>query len=254
MNDEPSSSLNVPITIGNNSSMHMFIDSGCSQTIIPPEFYKQAMGRLVESDTELLKTQGMINTELTTNLGAQKTSKVYVVEGFHAEPLLGYEDAEELGFIKIHKEGRSPTQAEQGTGHTVKKVDHQERENAEGKAQKTSTKTEETPVEIPNKIRKYLKTKVITHPTEEIKIPKDEVEKVSDLVEKFKGSVFEENKVGKIKTAPVHLEYINDFKPQQPHFRNVPMHYRERVSALLQFPREQKVITDVDPRKLMTAS
>jgi hypothetical protein len=36
---------------------------------------------------------------------------------------------------------------------------------------------------------------------------------------------------------------------KQPTFRNIPVHYQDRLSELLQFLREQGVITDVDPRK-----
>ena len=39
------------------------------------------------------------------------------------------------------------------------------------------------------------------------------------------------------------------FQPKQPTFRNIPVHYQDKVSDLLQFLREQGVITDVDPRK-----
>ena len=49
-------------------------------------------------------------------------------------------------------------------------------------------------------------------------------------------------------TDPTHLEYDDKFVPEQPRFRNIPMHYRQEVSKHLKFLREQKVITDVDPR------
>jgi len=41
----------------------------------------------------------MLEVELENAKGAKTSSKVYVVEGHEAEPLLGDKDAEELGFI-----------------------------------------------------------------------------------------------------------------------------------------------------------
>ena len=54
----------------------------------------------------------MLEVELENAKGAKTSSKVYVVEGHEAEPLLGDKDAEELGFIIFNKEGREPTQEE----------------------------------------------------------------------------------------------------------------------------------------------
>ena len=69
------------------------------------------------------------------------------------------------------------------------------------------------------------------------------------LVEKFKGLVFSQNKIGKLKTPPIHLEYDQTFQPIQPMFRNVPIHYQPQVSELLEFLCNEGVVTDVDPRK-----
>ena len=66
---------------------------------------------------------------------------------------------------------------------------------------------------------------------------------------KFKGIVFDDERVGKMTTPPIHLEYDANFKPEQPCFQNVPIHYQPAVSKLLEFLREQGVITDVDPRE-----
>ena len=101
---------------------------------------------------------------------------------------------------------------------------------------------------IPSKIRTNLQPEVNTHPTKEIIIPKEEVQKVANLVEKYRSSVFEENKVGKIKTKPIHLDYDEEFSLRQPRFYNIPFHYQKPLSKLLQFLREQGVISDVDPR------
>ena len=113
-------SLKVPISVGKSEPMSMFIDSGVKFTVIPPEKYSESMGMVEESDMNfrswgaknILKTHGMISTTLRTNRGAMKKTKVYIVEGFSAEPLLGYEDAEELGFITICRDGRAATTSE----------------------------------------------------------------------------------------------------------------------------------------------
>ena len=210
----------------------------------------------------------MIQTVITTRRGAKKKTKVYIVKGFNAEPLLGYDDAEELGFITICREGRAPNDEEtqgcviqkvniEGEGEDVNSTEvsrHSERGNEEpaeagntpSRKHQGSSKKQES---IPNKIRKHLKKTVITHPQDEIKIAAEEVKRVNDLVNQYLGSVFDENKVGKLKTKPIHLEYKKGFKPEQPPFRNIPIHYQEHLSALLRFLRQQKVITDADPRK-----
>ena len=52
-----------------------------------------------------------------------------------------------------------------------------------------------------------------------------------------------------MKTKPVHLDFEEDFRPIQPKFRNVPIHYRKPLSRLLNFLRQQEVISDADPSK-----
>ena len=142
MNDDPSTSLEVPIAVGGEEPMSMFIDSGVKYTVIPPEKYDKSMGEIVEPDTnfrawgsdELLNTKGMIHTVITTKRGATKVTKVYLVEGFNAEPLLGCLDAEDLGFITICREGRAPTENET-TGCIIKKVNlEEEREDEKEEA------------------------------------------------------------------------------------------------------------------------
>ena len=266
MDDDTAGSLNVPITVGHDKPIIMYIDSGVKYTVIPPEKYNDSMGRIEEPDINfrawgaenLLRTKGMVRTELTTKRGAKKNTKVYIVEGFNAEALLGYDDAVELGFITIRQEGRAPK--EEAHNCTIKKVKldiNEENKDLSGMTTQIPQATNATQrvkekheVEsIPSKIRKHLHKTVTTHPTEEIKIPQAEVDKVNNLVQEYLGPVFHENKVGKLKSAPIHLDYEQNFKPVQPRFRNIPIHYQERVSALLNFLREQKVITDVDPQK-----
>ena len=70
----PLTSLEVPIALGGEEPMSMFIDSGVKYTVIPPEKYYKSMGKIVEPDTnfrgwvsdELLNTKGMVHTVITT--------------------------------------------------------------------------------------------------------------------------------------------------------------------------------------------
>ena len=99
----------------------LFTDTGSDKTIIPPSHYTKGMGQLVATDTrlrawgsdKLLDVKGMIHAKLETEKGATAHTKVYVVNGYQPEPLLGDADAEALGFVIFNKEGREPTQEEQ---------------------------------------------------------------------------------------------------------------------------------------------
>ena len=131
----------------------MYIDSGCKFSIIPPSHYKKSMGVITNHDTnlrawgssEMLDIKGMITTALSTTLGAKKTAKVYIVDGFHPEPLLGATNAEDLGFIEVYKEWRQPT--------PEKDCDQSNKEHNCIKQ-----------VGIPQKIREKLSIEVDTHP------------------------------------------------------------------------------------------
>lgn len=227
----------VPIKAG-ATTIQMFIDSGCDFTIIPPTCYQKQMGEIVENDTnlrawgasELLNVKGMIITQLTTEQGAKTTSKVYIVDGFHPEPLLGSKDAADLGFLNINKKGRPPTEEE------AKDIKH---------TRKIDSRSNDT---IPQKIRNNLGITVNARPKDNDPTPETELNKVMETVQEYKGTVFDDHKVGNLKTKPIHLEYDGNYIPDQPRFRNVPIHYQPEVSKLLKFLREEEVITDVDPR------
>ena len=240
----PTSELWVTINVGGNN-MDMYIDSGCDFTIIPPSHYTPTMGVITENDTnlrawgaeDLLDVKGMIHTTLATQQGAKRETVVYIVDGFYPEPLLGAKDAEELGFIAINKEGRKPTEQE--------KSNRMRRVNQSLDIQKEEEDDDNTPV----RKRNAVPVKITTHPGDTEMIPAAEREKVMKLVETYKSTVFDDRKIGKINTTPIHLEYDENFIPEQPRFRNVPIHYQPEVSKLLNFLREQGVITDVDPRE-----
>ena len=86
-----------------------------------------------------------------------------------------------------------------------------------------------------------------THPPH-IEANPTEISRIHELVDKYKGLVFDDNKVGCIKTDPIHIEYDERPIPRQPPFRNIPLHYQQDVTDLLNFLRNEGVITDVDPR------
>ena len=158
--------------------------------------------------------------------GAKTSSKIYIVEGYQAEPLLGEKDAEELGFITFNKDGRVPTSEECGSIRALQPS-------------------------IPQKLRDNLKIDVDTKPAIAVPDPisSEGRKMITELVERYKGSVFDDKKIGLMKIPPIHLDYDPSHHPKQPTFRNVPVYYQDKLSELLQFLREQGVITDVDPRK-----
>ena len=218
----------------NGVSRNLFTDTGSDYTIIPPEIYDPKMGKIHMPDiclrawgaTDNLKIVGMIQPLLVTKRGAKTRSKIYIVEGYEAEPLLGDLDAEELGFITFNKEGREPNQEEASAIRAL------------GPS-------------IPQKLRDNLNVDVETKPKISMSgsISMEGREKINKLVNRYKGSVFDDSRIGLMKIPPIHLDYDTNFQPKQPTFRNIPAHYQERVSDLLRFLREQGVITDIDPRK-----
>ena len=94
--------------------MNLYCDTGSNVTIITPAMYRQSMGKVVAAksylrawgSSEYLDTKEMFKTTLTIASGASKRTWVYVVAGARPEPLLGDHDAEDLGIISLHPEGR----------------------------------------------------------------------------------------------------------------------------------------------------
>ena len=105
----------VNVKIG-ESKVKLFTDTGSEFTIIPPSLYENSMGRILPAETNLrawgardnLDVKGMIHTTITNEKGASSTSKVYIVNGNHPEPLLGAPDAKNLGFITFNSGGKDP--------------------------------------------------------------------------------------------------------------------------------------------------
>ena len=128
--------------------------------------------------TENLEIKGMLEVELENEKGAKTSSKVYVVEGYEAEPLLGDKDAEELGFIIFNREGREPTLEECASINRVES-------------------------NIPQKLRDNLNISVDTKPVVDVSnqlTPKGRKD-IEEVVDRYKGSVFDDTKIGCMKTS-----------------------------------------------------
>ena len=103
----------VTVRVG-GQALSLFADTGCKNTIITPRQYKQCMGEVEAADTRLrawgsktyLDIKGMIETTLVAGGGAKTRSKVYIVDGYKPEGLLGDTDAEELGIITFNGDGK----------------------------------------------------------------------------------------------------------------------------------------------------
>ena len=245
--------------------VNLFSDTGSRYTIIPPEFYHPKMGKLRKPTTRLrawgskvsLDVRGMFHTTLVTKKGARKDTVVYIVAGYMPEALLGDADAEDLGIIRFSGEGRDPTESElkMMTNMTSKMEDNNIRKVTGSRKEQTTTypntpscTSVKSPESIAEKIRNRLGVTVVTNKPPPEPVPADEQARVLQLVDEFKGTVFT-NKIGCMKTSPVVLDFDPKFKPTQPPFRPIPIHYREKISEHLQKLREEGVITDVDPRK-----
>ena len=226
-------SKEVPVKIG-GIPLKLFTDTGSDHTIIPPSQYTTAMGEMVKADTKLrawgsttlLDVKGMIHTKLQTEKGATTNTKVYVVDGFRPEPLLGDKDAEDLGFVSFNKYGRDPTIEE-------KEYCSINRNHC-----------------IPEKVRQGLNVEVTTKRPNTPEISQECKNKTMALLQTYKGSVLSDNKIGKLQCQPVSLPSNTHFQPTQPPFRNIPIHYQGKVSNLLTFLRENDVIEDVDPKEI----
>ena len=228
--------------------MNLFSDTGSHYTIIPPDLYRPAMGKVVAADTILrswgskkpLDVKGMFTTDLVTRRGARKQTQVYVVAGHRPEPLLGDTDAEDLGFVTFDPKGRKATEEEEQL--------KQKELSAAGKTEGVTVRNIKAGSSIPDKIREGLGVEVITQKEAQEQVPASEIAKTMLIVDQFKGSVFN-NHIGLIKTDPIKYNFDPKIKPTQPPYHPVPLHYRDKLSKHLQYLREEGVITDVDPRQ-----
>lgn len=264
----------VNVKIG-ECKVKLFTDTGSEFTIIPPSLYEKSMGRIVPAETNLrawgarnnLDVKGMFHTTITNEKGASNTSKVYIVNGYHPEPLLGAPDAENLGFITFNVDGKEP-KASFETNHktcesiktlkqvstsTIKKTSagtgnkgrnrltetsHPESYSTDvGNAEKEALKHAPTSREesqttkqkmcIPEKIRDKLNIEAISQGEEPTNTSTEGKKKLEKPLDDFKGLVFDENRIGKLKGEPVHLDYNADHKPQQPNQASTPTQHRD---------------------------
>ena len=93
---------------------------------------------------------------------------------------------------------------------------------------------------IPQKLRDNLSITVDTKPVvdESDQLTSKGRKEIEGVVNRYKGSVFDDTKIGCMKIQPIHLDYDAEFKPRQPSFRNIPFFYQEQVSNLLSFLKE----------------
>jgi hypothetical protein len=216
----------------------LYCDTGSRYTIIPPELYKDEMGKLEQAETDLrawgadtfLDVRGMFRTKLVTRRGATKKTKVYVVAGTRPEPLLGDWDAEDLGIITFDAKGREPTEKERT-------------------ARVCRLKEKKVECSIPAKLRRA-GIPVKTEKPEEKTIPATEKETTMKIVKGFMGSVFTD-KIGHMKTNPVRLQYKAGFQAVQPRRYGVPYHYQDRLGAHLDKLKAEGIIEDVDPAEVV---
>lgn len=254
----------VVMTMGDRK-ISLFSDTGSRYTIIPPVFYHPKMGKLLKPNTTLrawgskfsLDVRGMFYTMLVTEKGARKYTVVYIVAGYKPEALLGDADAEDLGIISFNRQGRDPTEeelvmaAKQVKASPIRKLAGLEKEQGTDSSSTQGTKPMNRPVKpgsIAEKIRHRLGVRVVTNRPPPEPVPAEEQAKVLQLVAEFTGTVFT-NKIGCLKTSPVVLDFDPKFKPTQPPYRPIPIHYRAKISSHLEKLREEGIITDVDPRK-----
>ena len=223
----------VHIWIGGHRH-RMYCDTGSKKTIITPSMYHPSMGQIVASDCHLrawgskvrLDVKGMFQASLRSTGGAHKETWIYVVDGDRPEPLLGEDDAEDLGIIVFNPAGGRVYNIETG--------------QKQGGANRTG---------IPDKLRKA-GIRVETSRLPNVEISEKEKNSSLQIVNRHIGLVFSD-RVGCLQTDPVKLQYEPNFVPVQPPRYGIPYRYQDRVSAHLKNMRRDGVIEDVDPAEVV---
>jgi hypothetical protein len=192
--------------------------------------YRKSMGKVVAAKSYLrawgsnnyLDTKGMFKTNLTTASGATKRTWVYVVAGARPEPLLGDQDAEDLGIVSFNPEGH-PLQGNGGD------KSHEDVRN----------------VSIPAMLRKAGK-EVVTERPPLRRVKTKGKEEANQIFNRYKGPVFTD-RVGRMKVEELKLRYEEGFKPVPPARYPVPYHYQERLATHLKKLEAEDVIKKVNP-------
>ena len=104
----------ISVTL-NGVPLQLFVDSGCKKTLLPQSHYRPELGLVRPSPirlrpygtTQYLKVEGELPVIIQSMNGAKHNTKVYIVNGHLAEPLLGDEDAKALGILAINPGGHS---------------------------------------------------------------------------------------------------------------------------------------------------
>jgi len=208
----------------NKQPVEMFVDSGCNRTLLPFKMYKPVMGPLEEANIQfrpygtsiILKCHGSITATIQAQSGVKYITKVFVVDGHLAEPLLGRHDAMALGILKIDKEGKPPKQMD---AHSVNLVANHIR---------ASGIDVRGDIETPENISVEAKQRM-------------------DMIIKKHASVF--SGIGLLKGEDVKFHIDRTVPPVADAFRGVPLAYQQRLSDHLQVLRDNNKIEDVDPSK-----
>ena len=224
-------SKRVQLRLGGRA-VTLYCDTGSALTIIPPELYREAMGKVVPAKTHLrawgsdtrLDTKGMFRTTLETKQGARKATWVYIVAGTRPEPLLGDADAEDLGIIEFHPEGRPPTALEEN---------------------EQIGRIESSKASIPARLRRTGK-QVSTKKPDTHAIDEETKQEAQAIVDAFKGTVLTE-RIGDMNIKPIQLQYEEGFRPIQPARYPVPHHYREQLTTHLTKLKKEGIVEDVNP-------
>ena len=211
---ESTGTNHVPLQV-NDIPLTFYVDSGCSKTLLPRRLFSEDMGSLEKTavrfrpygTNERLQVHGQFQATLRSRRGATVTSTVYVIEGHQVEPLLGDNDAKNLGILQIRQDG--------GTAERVAGITSSLRE-----AGVTVTAAGAVPEDVPVEEQKEVEQVLARHQ-----------------------QVFEG--VGLLQGPPARFHVDSTVTPVAAPYRGVPLAYQERLSQHLQELREAGKIEDV---------
>ena len=158
----------------------------------------------------------MFETELITHTGARKVTKVYIVAGHMAEPLLGDRDAVDLGFIHFNPRGRDPTAEE--VAAREKDLNSKNLKKVTREKQQTTQKF----ASIPQKLRTNLGVSANTTKPQNPVVPVTEMAKIN----KKQGYDCVMNTVITDKTAPGEIRMNIDCIPINPGIKRTKYHVK----------------------------
>ena len=217
----------------NNTSMSLFVDSGCKKTLVPHTMYSPELGVIKTTAIKLrpygtdnfLPVKGEVATRMQAENGAQIDTRIYIVEGHLAEPLLGDTDAKALGILTINKKG------------TVKACTQQQQ------VSNSSASQYQVPVAGITDNLKTVGMSVKTGKEPADLITPEEHSRVNALIDKH-GVVF--NGIGLLRGEQVHFHIDQTVPPVSAPYRPPPLAYREQLSSHLEQLRQANKIEDVD--------